>query len=131
MIKRDNYLNQLIRKQNNGLVKVITGCRRVGKSYLLFNIFYNYLLDNNVDKNHIISISLDEIKNQKYWNPNELDKYIRDNIIDDGKTNYIFIDEIQFVKNTPNPYVDNTYVGFTEVVIGIMKIENVDVYNRK
>ena len=128
MIKRDNYLNQLIRKQNNRLVKVITGCRRVGKSYLLFNIFYNYLLNNNVDKNHIIAISLDEIKNQKYWNPNELDKYIRDNIIDDGKTNYIFIDEIQFVKNTPNPYVDNTYVGFTEVVLGIMKIKNVDVY---
>ena len=128
MIEREKYLNQLIRKQNNGLVKVITGCRRTGKSYLLFNIFYNYLLNNNVDKNHIISISLDDIKNQKYWNPNELDKYIRKSIIDDGRTNYIFIDEIQFVKSIPNPYLDNTLVGFTEVVLGIMKIENVDVY---
>lgn len=128
MIKRDDYLNWLIRKQNNGLAKVITGCRRTGKSYLLFNIFYNYLLDNNVSKDHIISISLDDIKNQKYWNPNELDKYIRESIINDGRTNYIFIDEIQFVKSIPNPYLDNTFVGFTEVVLGIMKIENVDVY---
>lgn len=89
MINRDNYLNQLIRKKENGLVKVITGLRRSGKSFLLFTIYRNYLIANGIKKNHIIEIALDDIKNQKYWNPNELDKYIRNHIIDDGSINYI------------------------------------------
>ena len=128
MIKRDTYLNKLIRKKDNGLVKVITGIRRCGKSYLLFNIFYNYLLNNGVDSNHIITISLDDASNQKYWNPNELDKYIRDRIINDGKTSYIFIDEIQLVKDVNNPYLEGSKVGFTDVILGLNKINNVDVY---
>ena len=128
MIKRDYYLNKLIKKQNNGLVKVITGPRRVGKSYLLFNIFYNYLLNNKVGEDHIILLSLDDIKNQRYWNPNELDNYIRSKIINDGKTNYVFIDEIQFVRDVPNPYLADSFIGFTEVVLGLVKIKNVDLY---
>lgn len=98
MIRRDNYLNQLIRKQNNGLVKVITEIRRCGKSYLLFHIFHDHLLSTGVEENHIISIALNDASHQQSWNPNELDKCIRSRIISDGKTNYIFIDEIQFVK---------------------------------
>ena len=128
MIKRDTYLEKLIRKKENGLVKVITGLRRCGKSFLLFNIFYNYLLKNKVDSKHIITISLDDASNQKYWNPNELDKYIRDHIIKDGKTNYIFIDEIQLVKDVVNPYLEGSKITFTDVILGLMKIPHVDLY---
>lgn len=128
MIKRDTYLDKLIRKKENGLVKVITGLRRSGKSFLLFNIFYNYLLKNKVDSKHIITISLDDASNQKYWNPNELDKYIRDHIIKDGKTNYIFIDEIQLVKDVVNPYLEGSKITFTDVILGLMKIPHVDLY---
>lgn len=128
MINRDYYLNQLIRKKENGLVKVITGIRRCGKSYLLFNIYQDYLLNSGVKQNHIITISLDDINNQKYWNPNELDKYIRKRIIKDNKTNYIFIDEIQLVKDVNNPYLEGSKIGFTDVILGLMKIPHADVY---
>lgn len=128
MIKRDYYLNQLIRKKENGLVKVITGIRRCGKSYLLFNIYREYLLNSGVNSDHIITISLDDASNQKYWNPNELDKYVREHIISDGKTNYIFIDEIQLVKEVDNPYLEGSKVGFTDVILGLMKIPHADVY---
>ena len=110
MIKRDYYLNQLIRKKDNGLVKVITGIRRCGKSYLLFNIYQDYLLKTDVKPNHIITLSLDDASNQKYWNPNELDKYVRERIIKDDKTNYIFIDEIQLVKDVDNPYLEGSKI---------------------
>lgn len=128
MIARDQYLKKIISKQNNGLVKIITGIRRCGKSFLLFNIYRNYLIENGVNPNHIISIELDEIINQKYRNPNELDKYIRESIINDGKVNYIFIDEIQNVKQVDNPYVEGDKIGFIDVLLGLMKIPNVDVY---
>ena len=128
MIKRDDYLKKLISKQNNGMVKIITGIRRCGKSYLLFNIFRNYLLENGIMENHIISLALDEIKNQKYRNPNELDTFVRDSIINDGKTNYVFLDEIQFVKDVENPYLPGTTVGFIDVLLGLMKLPNVDIY---
>lgn len=128
MIKRDKYLNQLISKKENGLVKVVTGLRRSGKSYLLFNIFKSYLLSNGVNDDHIISIALDDIEMQRYWNPNELNSYIRNKIINDGKTNFIFIDEIQFVKDIKNPYLEDSKIGFNDVVLGLMKVDNVDIY---
>ena len=128
MINRDYYLNELIRKENNGYVKVITGLRRCGKSYLLFEIFANYLKNKGIDDDHIISLQLDDFENQKYWNPNELNKYIRENIKDDGKTNYIFIDEIQFVKEINNPFLEGSKLGFSDVILGIMKLKNVDIY---
>ena len=128
MIARAEYLNKIISKQNNGMVKIITGIRRCGKSYLLFTIYRNYLLENGVEANHIISLALDEIKNQRYRNPNELDNYIRNSIINDGKVNYVFIDEIQFVKEIDNPYLVGEKVGFIDVLLGLMKIPNIDVY---
>lgn len=128
MIEREKYLKQLINKKENGLVKVITGLRRSGKSYLLFNIFKSYLLSNNVSSDHIISIALDDIEMQRYWNPNELNTYIKNKIIHDGKTNFIFIDEIQFVKEIENPYLPGSKIGFNDVILGLMKIENVDIY---
>ena len=102
MISREEYLKKIISKQNNGMIKIITGIRRCGKSYLLFTIYRNHLLESGVESNHIISLALDEISNQKYRNPNELDKHIRNSIIVDGKVNYVFIDEIQYVKEVQN-----------------------------
>lgn len=114
-IKRDFYLKELIDRMDNGLIKVITGIRRCGKSYLLNTIFENYLLEQGIDKEHIIKLSLDERKNKKYLDPDELDNYIRSLIIDDKKY-YILLDEIQEVKE------------FESVLIGFMHINNVDIY---
>jgi predicted AAA+ superfamily ATPase len=128
-IKRDFYLNKLISKKENGLVKVITGIRRSGKSYLLFNIYKNYLNSINIDDSHIIQLALDETQNAKYRNPIELDKYIR-SLLTDNKMYYVFIDEIQKVYDIQNPYVDDkdAKINFIDTVLGLMKIKNVDVY---
>ncbi len=114
-IKRDFYLNELINRMDNGLIKIITGIRRCGKSYLLNIIFENYLLQQKIDKEHIIKLSLDERKNKKYLDPDELDKYIRSLIIDNKKY-YLLLDEIQEVKE------------FESVLIGFMHLNNVDIY---
>lgn len=114
-IKRDFYLNELINRMDNGLIKIITGIRRCGKSYLLNIIFENYLLQQGIDKEHIIKLSLDERKNKKYLDPDELDKYIRSLIIDNKKY-YLLLDEIQEVKE------------FESVLIGFMHLNNVDIY---
>lgn len=128
MIKRDWYLNKLKKKKENGLVKVITGQRRVGKSFLLFNIFADYLKSEGIKDDHIISLALDDLQNERYLNPHELDSFLREKIIDDGKYTYILIDEIQMVKEVSNPYLPNATVSFIDVVLGIMKIKNVDLY---
>lgn len=130
MINRNHYLDQLIKKRDNGLIKVITGIRRCGKSYLLFEIYKNYLISNGVDEKYIIGIALDETPNAKYRNPFILDEYIRDQIVDNDKMYYIFIDEIQLVSRIQNPYVDSpdALVGFSDVLLGLMKIKNADIY---
>lgn len=129
-IKRDRYLNKLINKKCNGLIKIITGIRRCGKSYLLFNLYHEYLNSIGVEDKYIIELALDDIANAKYRNPIELDKYIRDLIIEKDKVYYVFIDEIQKVEEFPNPYLDNTNakLTFVDVLLGLMKIKNVDLY---
>ncbi len=129
-IDRPMYLNKLIQKQENGLIKVITGIRRCGKSYLLFEIYRDYLLENGVAEDQIIGLALDEAINAKYRNPLELDKYIRGQITDKSKMYYVFLDEIQKVVEIQNPYVDHeeAKIGFVDVVLGLMKIRNVDLY---
>ena len=129
-VQRPRYLNQLIDKKDNGRVKIITGIRRCGKSYLLFELYRKYLLSSEVSENQIIMIALDSLKNIKYRNPIELDDYLRDKIQDNGLTYYIFIDEIQFVEEISNPYLEGTdsKVNFVDLVLGLMKIPNVDVY---
>ena len=128
-IKRDAYLNKLISKKENGLIKIITGIRRCGKSYLLFNIYYNYLKENEIDNNHIIRLALDEDINIKYRNPIELGKYIRDQIVDD-EMHYVFLDEIQKVEEIQNPYIEGkeSKVNFIDTLLGLMKIKNLDIY---
>ncbi|MBU4689695.1 ATP-binding protein [Mycoplasma zalophidermidis] len=129
-VQRPRYLNQLIDKKDNGRVKIITGIRRCGKSYLLFELYRKYLLSSGVREDQIIMIALDSLKNIKYRNPIELDDYLRDKIQDDGLKYYIFIDEIQFVEEIYNPYLEGTdsKVNFVDLVLGLMKIPNVDVY---
>ena len=114
-IKRDYYLKELIDRIDNQLIKIITGIRRCGKSYLLNIIFKNYLIENGTDKNHIIQLSLDENKNKKYLAPDILDEYIR-SLIKDKDKYYILLDEIQEVKD------------FESVLIGFMHIDNVEIY---
>ena len=97
-IKRDKYLQKIINKKENGLIKVITGIRRCGKSYLLFNLYYDYLLKSGVEKDHIITIGLDDDLYIKYRNPDELSNYIRKKIID-NKMYYVLIDEVQYAIN--------------------------------
>jgi hypothetical protein len=130
MIKRDKYLNKLISKKENGLIKIITGIRRCGKSYLLFELYYQYLLNNGVKEENIIEIALDEIANARYRNPMELDRYIREKIINKAEMYYIFIDEIQLVANIDNPYINDgiSKIGFVDVLLGLMKIKNADIY---
>ena len=130
MIARPDYLNKLISKKENGLIKIITGNRRCGKSYLLFTIYHEYLVSAGIAENQIIELALDETVNAKYRNPIELDSYIRSLVWDKSKQYYVFLDEIQKVDEIQNPYVDNpnSKITFVDTVLGLMKIKNVDLY---
>ena len=115
MIARDNYLQKLIDRMNNGMIKVVTGIRRWGKSYLLFDIFYNYLVQNGVDKEHIISLQLDDRMNIRYRNPDLLCEYVHNKIVDE-KNYFILLDEVQYVNE------------FEDVLNSFLHINNADVY---
>jgi len=115
MIRRDDYLKQLISAKSNGLIKIITGIRRCGKSFLLDPIFTDYLKGSDVDENHIIKINFDERKNARYLNPDTLDSYLRKKVEDD-ETYYFLLDEIQLVDN------------FESVLNGLLHLKNVDIY---
>ena len=130
MIERKKYLDILIRKKENGMVKVITGIRRCGKSYLLFDIYHKYLNSVGVDDSHIIELALDDDENIRWRNPIELGKHIRELMTDKERMYYIILDEIRKVAEIPNPYLPGTdeTVGFVDVVLGLMKIKNADVY---
>ena len=129
-VQRPRYLNQLIDKKENGRVKIITGIRRCGKSYLLFELYRKYLLSSGVSEEQIIMIALDSLKNIKYRNPIELDDYLRDKIQNNEIKHYIFIDEIQFVEEISNPYLegDHSKITFVDLVLGLMKVPNADIY---
>ena len=114
-IKRQNYLNELISARENKLIKVITGIRRCGKSYLLDPIYKNYLKSNGVNEDHIIKLDLDVIENSKYRDPMELYNYVI-NCVKDTNMYYVLLDEIQLVKN------------FEEVLNIFLRKPNLDVY---
>lgn len=130
MLPRKQYVEELIRLKNNGRIKIITGLRRSGKSVLLFELFREHLLNEGVLPEQIIGVQLDDLSNIKYRNPIELDKHIREQISDETKQFYIFIDEIQLVSEIRNPYLDDpeAKITFVDVVLGLMKIKNADVY---
>ncbi len=130
MIERNKYLQKLVRKKDNGLVKIITGIRRCGKSYLLFHIYRDYLRSAGVADDCIVALTLDDDEHIRYRNPLELGKYIRSLTSDKSKHYYVFLDEIQKVVTIQNPYIEGVEdkVGFVDVVLGLMKQENLDVY---
>ena len=130
VIQRDRYLQKLIHRRENGMVKVITGIRRCGKSYLLFELYHQYLNADGVTDDHIIELALDEDENARYRNPLELGQHIRSLLVDKDKMYYVFLDEIQKVVEIPNPYLPGTdeKIGFVDVLLGLMKIKNVDLY---
>ena len=130
MYPREQYLNKIISKKDNGRIKIITGLRRSGKSVLLFQLYRDWLISEGIHEDHIIALALDVWENAKYRNPIELDKYVRDRMVADGEKYYIFIDEIQFVAEIQNPYVDNpdARISFIDVVLGFMQMKNADVY---
>ncbi|MBQ9361158.1 MAG: ATP-binding protein [Lachnospiraceae bacterium] len=130
MYPREQYLNKIKSKKDNGRIKIITGLRRSGKSVLLFELYRDWLISEDVHEDHIIALALDVLENTKYRNPIELDKYVRERMTEDGERYYILIDEIQFVSEIQNPYVDNTdaKITFIDVVLGFMQMKNADVY---
>lgn len=114
-IKRDIYLDRLIRREKNGLIKIVTGVRRCGKSYLLFNLFHNYLLEKGVREDHIIEIALDDRSNKELRDPDNMLKYVKERIVDKD-TYYIILDEVQILAE------------FEDVLNSFMHIRNADVY---
>lgn len=114
-IRRDIYLNQLIAGMGNGLIKIVTGIRRCGKSYLLFTLFRDYLLMHGVDDDHIIDIALDDVLNEEFLNPRALLLYIKERI-KDGGTHYVLLDEVQMMDD------------FVGALNSLLRMPNVDVY---
>ena len=114
-IRRDIYLNKLISKKHNGLIKVITGIRRCGKSYLLFNLFKEYLVNEGVNENHIIEIAFDSFENRKYRDPEVLFPYLMEKIAD-NEMYYVLLDEVQMLDD------------FESVLNSLGRKKNVDVY---
>ena len=114
-IERDSYLNQLKNKEWNGMIKVVTGLRRAGKSYLIFEIFYSYLKEEGVPEDHIIKVVLDDMENEELLEKHALYDYIKSQIKDD-KEYYILLDEIQLVD------------GFSDVLNSLLHIKNADTY---
>ncbi len=127
-IQRDRYLNKLISKRNNGLIKVITGIRRCGKSYLLFNLYYDYLINDGVSEDCIISVPLDDDDYIEYCDPQKLSEYIKNKMTESNKQYYVFIDEAQYAitkEEMKNPDVPIRLYGFLN---GLLRRKNVDIY---
>lgn len=116
IIQRKKYLDMLISGEGNGLVKIVTGIRRCGKSFLLFRLFHDYLIKKGVQENHIIELSLDDYRNKKLRNPDLLLDYIDSHIQNDAGVHYVILDEVQLVDD------------FVEVVLSLMHNSKLDVY---
>ena len=114
-IERNGYLQQLILRKDNGMIKVITGIRRCGKSFLLFQIFKKYLLKNGVDEGHVIEFALDGIANEELRDPKICYQYVKTAVKDDERY-YLLLDEIQFMPR------------FEEVLNSLLRISNIDIY---
>ena len=126
-IKRERYLKRLIDRKGNGLIKIVTGIRRCGKSYLLFNIFKNYLLSNGVPQDRIISLALDEKANAEYRVPDNLYNYIMSRIPSDNKPFFVLLDEAQLAI-TDEELKGNKPIELYGILNELMHKRNVDVY---
>lgn len=128
-IERNAYLNRLVSHMWDGQVKVITGIRRCGKSYLLGVLFREYLLSHGVDEHHILSYELDKIKDIQYRNPLELASHVRKVVEGDADRHYLFVDEIQLSDQVPNPYnADGKVITFYDALNDLVSLPNLDIY---
>lgn len=128
-IKRDHYLNKLISYMWDGQIKVITGIRRCGKSYLLKKLFRDYLISTGVQDNHIIDLALDLTKDIRYRNPLELSEYVRSNVEGNSEKFYLFVDEVQMSDEVANPYnPDGRKITFYDALNDLKTISNLDIY---
>lgn len=128
-IKRDKYLNMLISFMWDGQVKVITGIRRCGKSYLLRTLFRNHLMSTGVDADHILTFELDQAKDIRYRNPLELASHVRSLVEGSTEQFYLFIDEIQMSDEVPNPYnTDGRKITFYDALNDLKSLSNLDIY---
>ena len=116
IFKRQKYVDKLVSSQGNGLVKIVTGGRRCGKSFLLFNLFHNYLVSHDVSEDHIIELSLDDRKSKPLRNPDTLLDYIDEHVKKDGSTHYVILDEVQMVED------------FVEVLLSLMHNSQLEIY---
>lgn len=128
VIRRDRYLERLISKQNNGMIKVITGIRRSGKSYLLFNLFYDHLLASGTPEDNIICIALDDVENEAYRDPYRLYSYIKERVQDNREHYYVLIDEAQYAINKEEMKNPDEPIRLYGVLNSLLRKSNVDVY---
>lgn len=128
MIKRERYLNQLIKKQWNGRIKIITGIRRCGKSTLLFDLFKAYLLNEGVNEEHVIAIALDDDQNDRFRSPDILSEHVRTLCADKEKKYYLFLDEIQYAISKAELRDKENPPRLYSVLNGLLHLKNVDVY---
>ena len=128
LIPRDRYLNRIIDYMGDGQVKVITGIRRCGKSVLLFDLFFDYLIGQGIEPSQIIKIQLDQRKSAKYRNPIVLADYIEDLIRDKSRTFYVFIDEIQFCYEVDDPDNEGQKITVYDLLNELKSYPNLDVY---
>ena len=137
-VPRESYLSELKARMHNGLVKILTGIRRSGKSYLLSVLFKDYLQEIGVDERHIIEVPLDRDEFRAYRDAISLGEYVRSKIPNDGQWTYVFIDEVQLAKRILPPGVDlsryapedrdDAYLTFYDTLNGLRQMEKVDVY---
>ena len=128
VIRRDRYLERLISKQNNGMIKVITGIRRSGKSYLLFNLFYDHLLASEIPEVNIICIALDDVENEAYRDPYRLYSYIKERVQDNREQYYVLIDEAQYAISKEEMKNPDEPIRLYGVLNSLLRKSNVDVY---
>lgn len=127
IIKRDLYLNKLIRKKNNGSIKIITGLRRSGKSYLLNNLYSDYLLNEGIKKEQIIKLALDDDRNREYRNPDKLSEYLYSKITNETDKFYFLLDEVQFAISEEE-IKSKEPIRLYGILNGLLRLKNVDVY---
>lgn len=127
VIKRDLYLNKLIRKKNNGSIKIITGLRRSGKSYLLNNLYYDYLLGEGVKQEQIIKLALDDDRNREYRDPDKLSAFLYSKIANETDNFYFLLDEVQFAISDKE-IKSKEPIRLYGILNGLLRLKNVDVY---
>ena len=127
VIKRDLYLNKLIRKKNNGSIKIITGLRRSGKSYLLNNLYYDYLLSEGVKQEQIIKLALDDDRNREYRDPDKLSAFLYSKIANETDNFYFLLDEVQFAISDKE-IKSKEPIRLYGILNGLLRLKNVDVY---